>query len=61
MQLLRVLTVMDNQVRDCARGSSSPTRTEAYGTYWATYSDIDDFEMTDALPAPTESRTSWPP
>jgi len=54
MQLLRVLTVMDNQVRELRTGSllkSYEDKTYA-GTYWATYSDIKNFELPDALPAP---------
>ncbi|MGV9359453.1 patatin-like phospholipase family protein [Amycolatopsis sp. NPDC003731] len=56
MQLLRVLTVMDNQVRELRTGSllkSYEDKTYA-GTYWATYSDIENFELPDALPAPVE-------
>ncbi|MEU5258631.1 patatin-like phospholipase family protein [Amycolatopsis sp. NPDC021455] len=56
MQLLRVLTVMDNQVRELRTGSllkSYQDKTYA-GTYWATYSDIGNFELPDALPAPVE-------
>ncbi|WP_086852923.1 patatin-like phospholipase family protein [Amycolatopsis kentuckyensis] len=56
MQLLRVLTVMDNQVRELRTGSllkSYEDKTFA-GTYWATYSDIENFELPDALPAPAE-------
>jgi NTE family protein len=56
MQLLRVLTVMDNQVRELRTGSllkCYQQKTYA-GTYWATYSNIENFELPDALPAPVE-------
>lgn len=54
LQMFRVLTVMDNQVRELRTGSllkSFEDKTFA-GTYWATYSDIENFELPDALPAP---------
>ena len=62
MQLLRVLTVMDNQVRELRTGTllkCYEDKTYA-GTYWATYSDIEHFELPDALPAPSSRRTRWP-
>jgi len=54
MQLLRVLTVMDNQVRELRTGSLLKSYEDKVyaGTYWATYSDIENFELPDALPAP---------
>jgi NTE family protein len=56
MQLLRVLTVMDNQVRELRTGSllKSYQDKQFAGTYWATYSNIVNFELPDALPAPAE-------
>jgi NTE family protein len=56
LQLLRVLTVMDNQVRELRTGSllKSYQDKQFAGTYWATYSNIDNFELPDALPAPVE-------
>jgi NTE family protein len=53
-QLLRVLTVMDNQVRELRTGTLLKSYKEKVfaGTYWATYSDITHFELPDALPAP---------
>ncbi|OXM71289.1 patatin-like phospholipase family protein [Amycolatopsis vastitatis] len=56
MQLLRVLTVMDNQVRELRTGSLLKAYEDKQfaGTYWATYSDIANFELPDALPAPVE-------
>jgi NTE family protein len=56
MQLLRVLTVMDNQVRELRTGTllKSYEDKDYAGTYWATYSNIEHFELPDALPAPVE-------
>jgi NTE family protein len=56
LQLLRVLTVMDNQVRELRTGSLLKAYQDKQfgGTYWATYSDIEHFELPDALPAPVE-------
>jgi NTE family protein len=56
MQLLRVLTVMDNQVRELRTGSLLKAYEDKQfaGTYWATYSNIENFELPDALPAPAE-------
>jgi len=56
MQLLRVLTVMDNQVRELRTGSLLKAYQDKQfaGTYWATYSNIENFELPDALPAPVE-------
>ncbi|MGC7093174.1 patatin-like phospholipase family protein [Amycolatopsis lurida] len=56
LHLLRVLDVIDNQVRSLRRRTliESYVDHEANGTYWAAASDIDDFEMPDTLPAPKE-------
>ncbi|MEU7787220.1 patatin-like phospholipase family protein [Amycolatopsis sp. NPDC049159] len=56
MQMFRVLTVMDNQVRELRTGSllKSYQDKRFAGTYWATYSDISHFDLPDALPAPVE-------
>jgi NTE family protein len=54
--LLRVLDVIDNQVRSLRKRSllKSYVDGERRGTYWGSYSDIDHFELPDALPAPVE-------
>ncbi|MBN6035532.1 patatin-like phospholipase family protein [Amycolatopsis sp. 195334CR] len=54
--LLRVLDVIDNQVRSLRKRTliESYVDRDATGTYWAAASDIDDFEMPDTLPAPKE-------
>ncbi|HEY3466929.1 MAG TPA: patatin-like phospholipase family protein [Amycolatopsis sp.] len=54
MQMFRVLTVMDNQVRELRTGSLLKAYQDKQfgGAYWATYSDIENFELPDALPAP---------
>ncbi|MEV6827646.1 patatin-like phospholipase family protein [Amycolatopsis sp. NPDC051102] len=56
LQLLRVLTVMDNQVRSLRTGTLLKAFKDKQfaGTYWATYSDIENFQLPDALPAPVE-------
>jgi len=53
-QLLRVLTVIDNQVRELRTGTllKSYKDKEFAGTYWATYSDITHFDLKDSLAAP---------
>jgi NTE family protein len=55
-QFLRVLDVVDNQVRELRTGSllKSYVDKDFAGTYWGTYSDITNFEVADALPAPVE-------
>lgn len=56
LQLLRVLTVMDNQVRNLRTDPLLKAFKDKQfaGTYWATYSDIENFQLPDALPAPVE-------
>lgn len=53
-QLLRVLDVIDNQVRELRRGAllKSYVEKDFAGTYWGTYVDLENFELPDALPAP---------
>jgi NTE family protein len=55
-QLLRVLDIVDNQVRELRTGSllKSYVDKEFAGTYWGSYSDITNFELPDTLPAPVE-------
>ncbi|MFI6030956.1 patatin-like phospholipase family protein [Amycolatopsis magusensis] len=54
LHLLRVLDVIDNQVRSLRKRGlvECYVEGEAAGAYWAAHSDIDDFEMPDTLPAP---------
>ncbi|AXB48881.1 patatin [Amycolatopsis albispora] len=56
LHLLRVLDVMDNQVRSLRKRAlvECYVEGEANGTYWSARSDIDDYEMPDTLPAPKE-------
>jgi NTE family protein len=55
-QLLRVLDIVDNQVRELRTGSllKSYVDKEFAGTYWGSYSDLTNFELPDTLPAPVE-------
>ncbi|HKN54525.1 MAG TPA: patatin-like phospholipase family protein [Amycolatopsis sp.] len=55
-QLLRVLDVVDNQVRELRTGSllKSYVDKDFAGAYWGTYSDIKNFELADSLVAPVE-------
>ncbi|AIJ20167.1 patatin-like phospholipase family protein [Amycolatopsis methanolica] len=57
-QLLRTLDIMDNQVRALRTSSLIKSYVDGAfaGAYWGSYSDIDNFELDDALPAPL-SRT----
>ncbi|WP_158879825.1 patatin-like phospholipase family protein [Amycolatopsis anabasis] len=50
----RVVSVMDRQVRHLRTGSliKSYVDGEFGGAYWSSYSDIDNFDLTDTLPAP---------
>ncbi|WP_410601611.1 patatin-like phospholipase family protein [Amycolatopsis sp. lyj-90] len=53
-QLLRVLDVIDNQVRELRRGAllKSYVEKDFAGTYWGTYVDLENFELADSLAAP---------
>jgi NTE family protein len=55
-QLMRVLDIIDNQVREFRTGAllKSYKNKDFAGTYWGSYSDISNFELTDTLPAPVE-------
>ncbi len=55
-QLLRVLDVIDNQVRELRRGAllKSYVEKDFAGTYWGSYVDIANFELPDSLEAPVE-------
>jgi NTE family protein len=55
-QLLRVLDIIDNQVRELRTGAllKSYVDKDFAGTYWGSYSDISHFELPDALSAPVE-------
>ncbi|MFD8492480.1 patatin-like phospholipase family protein [Amycolatopsis sp. NPDC059657] len=55
-QLLRVLDIVDNQVRELRTGAllKSYVDKEMSGTYWGSYSDISNFELSDALAAPVD-------
>jgi NTE family protein len=55
-QLLRVLDVIDNQVRELRTGALLKAYVEKdfAGTYWGSYSDLENFELPDSLPAPVE-------
>lgn len=56
-QLLRVLDVIDNQVRELRRGAllKSYVEKKFAGAYWGSYVDLGNFELEDALPAPVDS------
>lgn len=53
-QLLRVLDVIDNQVRELRRGAllKAYVEKEFAGAYWGTYVALENFELADSLPAP---------
>jgi NTE family protein len=53
-QVLRVLDIIDNQVRELRTGAllKSYVDKDFGGTYWGSYSDISHFELPDTLPAP---------
>lgn len=53
-QLVRVMTVTDNQVRELRTGTLLKSYQDKVfaGTYWASSSDITNFELPDALDAP---------
>jgi NTE family protein len=53
-QLLRVLDIVDNQVRELRTGTllQSYMDKDFSGTYWSSYSDISHYELPDTLPAP---------
>jgi NTE family protein len=55
-QLLRVLDIIDNQVRELRTGAllKSYVDKDFSGTYWGSYSDISHFELSDTLAAPVE-------
>jgi NTE family protein len=55
-QLLRVLDIIDNQVRELRTGAllKSYVDKDFAGTYWGSYSDISNFDLADALAAPVE-------
>jgi NTE family protein len=55
-QLLRVLDIIDNQVRELRTGAllKSYVDKDFAGTYWGSYSDIRNFDLPDTLPAPVE-------
>ncbi|MEU3621437.1 patatin-like phospholipase family protein [Amycolatopsis coloradensis] len=55
-QLLRVLDIIDNQVRELRRGAllKSYVEKEFAGAYWGTYVDLENFELADSLTAPVE-------
>lgn len=54
--LLRVLDVIDNQVRSLRKQEliESYVDGERDGAYWGSYSRIGNFELSDSLPAPAE-------
>jgi NTE family protein len=53
-QLLRVLDIIDNQVRELRTGAllKSYLDKDFGGAYWGSYSDLANFELPDTLPAP---------
>jgi NTE family protein len=55
-QLMRVLDIIDNQVRELRTGAllKSYVDKDFAGTYWGSYSDISHFELPGTLPAPVE-------
>ncbi|WP_409489466.1 patatin-like phospholipase family protein [Amycolatopsis sp. cmx-11-12] len=55
-QLLRVLDIIDNQVRELRRGAllKSYVEKDFAGAYWGTYVDLENFELADSLTAPVE-------
>ncbi|MEU8417518.1 patatin-like phospholipase family protein [Amycolatopsis japonica] len=55
-QLLRVLDVIDNQVRELRRGAllKSYVEKDFTGAYWGSYVDLANFQLEDSLAAPAE-------
>jgi NTE family protein len=59
LQVLRVLDIADDQVRELRTGAllQSYVEKDFAGTYWGSYSDITHFGLPDALPAPVDKTT----
>lgn len=57
--LIRTLDIGDAQVRSLRAGSllRSYEQRDFAGTYWGSYSDISNFDLPDALPAPVAATT----
>ncbi|MEV7554142.1 patatin-like phospholipase family protein [Amycolatopsis sp. NPDC089917] len=55
-QLLRVLDVIDNQVRELRRGAllKSYVEKDFAGAYWGSYVNLENFQLENALKAPVE-------
>jgi NTE family protein len=59
LQVLRVLNIADDQVRELRTGALLKSYVDNVfaGTYWSSYSDITHFGLADALPAPVDQTT----
>jgi NTE family protein len=59
LQVLRVLDIADDQVRELRTGSLLKSYVDKVfeGTYWGSYSDITHFRLADTLPAPVAKTT----
>jgi NTE family protein len=56
LQMLRVLDVIDNQVRDLRKRQAVASYQLGLreGTYWGIRSDVRDYQLADAIPAPVQ-------